>query len=201
MVHLFSFYRLIAHQKEIAHTSAVEWARTIHSYERTHTHTYVLHIWNVPQIRMYTQVVTLEIDWYVPCDHYNSYGVFYFISSFCFAFRTIQIKTTTHTCCSISKSFRPIKRKKMGKKRNFSGWISNDLNEWLRRTANCFLFEWSIGHHDGWISCVFVCVMIACFLVFFLHLLQIRPNLDWIFCVFDTVWKHMFSILIYDWVF
>lgn len=119
MVHLFSFYRLIAHQKEIAHTSAVEWARTIHSYERTHTHTYVLHIWNVPQIRMYTQVVTLEIDWYVPCDHYNSYGVFYFISSFCFAFRTIQIKTTTHTCCSISKSFRPIKIKKNWKKTKF----------------------------------------------------------------------------------
>lgn len=151
---------------------------------------------------MYTQVVTLEIDWYVPCDHYNSYGVFYSISSFCFAFRTIQITNhDTHMLQYFEVISSNKNKKKMGKKRNFSGWISNDLNEWLRRTANCFLFEWSIGHHDGWISCVFVSVMIACFLVFFLHLLQIRPNLDWIFCVFDTVWKHMFSILIYDWVF
>lgn len=50
-----------------------------------------------------------------------------------------------------------------------------------------FLFEWSIGHHHECASVsmsvsVCVCLMIAC-LLFFRLLLQIRPNLDYNFCV------------------
>lgn len=48
-----------------------------------------------------------------------------------------------------------------------------------------FLFEWSIGHHHECASVsvsICVCLMIAC-LLFFRLLLQIRPNLDYNFCV------------------